>query len=106
MPICLDADVCGDAGVWECWCAERCSYEWLLVCLKVSVESCSLFVLADGYEREKKRAGRFRPYTHGLHGLELRNSAALGKRLKGFKHTERRKAAITSGWSFDPCGRV
>lgn len=32
----------------------RCSYEWLLVCMKVSVESCSLFLLADGYEGEKK----------------------------------------------------
>lgn len=66
--------------------------------MKVSVEFCSLSVLADEYERENKRAGKLRPsYTHGLHGLELRNNAALGRRLKGFKHTERRK---------DPCGRV
>lgn len=75
--------------------------------MKVFVESCSLFVLADGYEQENKRAGRLCPsYTHDLHGLELRNSAALGKRLKGSKHTERRKAGIFSGWGFDPCGRV
>lgn len=28
-----------------------------LVCMKRSVESCSLSVLVDGYEREDKRAG-------------------------------------------------
>lgn len=75
--------------------------------MKVAVEFCSLFVLADGYERENKGAGRFRPsYSHILPGLELRNSTALEKRLKRFKHKERRKAGITSSWRFDPCGGV
>ncbi len=32
----------------------RCSYERLLVCMKVFVESCSLLVLADGYEEKTK----------------------------------------------------
>ena len=99
--------MCMDADVWGCWCEVRCSYEWLLVCMKVSVDFCSLFVLVDGYERENRRAGRFRPsYTHCLPGLELRNSTAFQKRLKRFKRKERRKAGIISGNSFDPCGRI
>ena len=98
--------MCGDAGAWGCWCETRCSYELLLVCMKVSVDFCSLFVLADGYERENRRAGSFRPsYIHNLPGLELRNSTALEQRLKRFKRKERRKAGITSGWGLDPCGR-
>ena len=44
----------------------------MLVCMKVSVESCSRSVLADGYERKDKRTGRISPsYTHHYTALEL-----------------------------------
>lgn len=53
----------------------------MLIRVKMSEESCSLSVLADGYERKDKRATRLpRSYTHDLRRLEIRGSAAQEER--------------------------
>ena len=60
--------------------------------MKTSVDSCSLSVVADGYEREDKGAGRNpAPYTYDAHSLCLRDGAALGGGVEGLEDTERRK---------------
>lgn len=50
-----------DADVYvACTCG--CWYVWMLVCMKMSVESCSLSVLADGYkEKAKEERGKTFP---------------------------------------------
>lgn len=78
-----------------------CLYMWMLVCMKMSVESCSLSVLADGYkEKAKDERGKIFPpfYFHDLHSLGTRDNAVLGERLMRLKHTERGKAGVASGW--------
>lgn len=68
----MDADGYGCLCLCMLMCVEMLVRVKMLVCMKVSEESCSLSVLADGYERKDKIAGRIPPsYTQDLHSLGL-----------------------------------